>query len=195
MSGRPVHLPRVEGSVSRQAHADLPDGTYERELGREGFFGPATHMYHQHPPTSWSQFEGPMRPRAFDLARLEEVSTAPRTTGESPWDAPTILSNQHVRMRFWTCKSSMNHLVRNADGDDLLFVHEGEGELFCDYGHLSITEGDYIVVPRGTMWRIECSDALALLMIEATGGSYRLPDRGPLGDHEDFRALFAEAIH
>ncbi len=34
--------PRVEGVASRQAHTDLPDGTYERELGREGFFGPAT---------------------------------------------------------------------------------------------------------------------------------------------------------
>ena len=39
-----ISLPRVAGSSSRQAHADLPEGTYERELGREGFFGPATHM-------------------------------------------------------------------------------------------------------------------------------------------------------
>ncbi|MFP8880893.1 MAG: homogentisate 1,2-dioxygenase [Myxococcota bacterium] len=187
MSGRPAHLPRVEGRVSRQAHVDLPDGTYERELGREGFFGPATHMYHQHPPTSWSRIEGPMRPRAFDLARLGEMPEgAQRSAGGSPWDAPEILSNPHTRLRFWLCKTSMDHLVRNADGDDLLFVHGGHGEFFCDYGHLSITEGDYIVVPRGTMWRIECSDDLALLLIEATGGSYRLPDRGPLGDHAVF---------
>ena len=46
-----IPLPRVEGISSRQAHADLPEGTYERELGREGFFGPATQMYHRHPPT------------------------------------------------------------------------------------------------------------------------------------------------
>ena len=32
-----ISLPRVEGRASRQAHADLPEGTYERELGREGF--------------------------------------------------------------------------------------------------------------------------------------------------------------
>ena len=31
----------IEGPTSRQAHCDLPAGTYEREIGREGFFGPA----------------------------------------------------------------------------------------------------------------------------------------------------------
>ena len=66
MSGRRwISFPRVEGRASRQAHADLPEGTYERELGREGFFGPATQMYHTHPPTAWSNFEGPLRPRAL----------------------------------------------------------------------------------------------------------------------------------
>ncbi len=49
----------------------------------------------------------------------------------------------------------MDHLVRNADGDELLFVHQGAGALYCDYGHLPFTTGDYLVLPRGTMWRIE----------------------------------------
>jgi len=61
-----IEFPRVEGETSRQAHADLPAGTYEREIGRDGFFGPATHLYHKHPPTGWTAFEGPLRPRAFD---------------------------------------------------------------------------------------------------------------------------------
>ena len=47
-----ISFPRVEGKASRQAHADLPEGTFERELGKEGFFGPATMMYHTHPPTA-----------------------------------------------------------------------------------------------------------------------------------------------
>ncbi len=61
-----IELPRSEGEASRQAHCDLPAGTYEREMGRDGFFGPATHLYHAHPPTGWTAFEGPLRPRAFD---------------------------------------------------------------------------------------------------------------------------------
>src|SRR5688572_12564754 len=70
MASNYISFPRVEGRASRQAHADLPEGTFERELGKEGFFGPATMMYHKHPPTGWTRWEGPLRPRAFDLARL-----------------------------------------------------------------------------------------------------------------------------
>ena len=136
-----IALPRIEGKSSRQAHADLPEGTYERELGREGFFGPATHMYHSHPPTGWRDWEGPLRPRAFDLNRIEAVA-------DDPWGAATVLHNAHVNYRFWRTAGAMDALARNADGDDLLFIHKGEGHLYCDYGHLEIEAGDYIVLPR-----------------------------------------------
>ena len=71
MSSKYVSFPRVVGKASRQAHVDLPEGTFERELGKEGFFGPATMMYHAHPPTGWTSWSGPLRPRAFDLNDLD----------------------------------------------------------------------------------------------------------------------------
>lgn len=174
-----ISLPRIEGKASRQAHADLPEGTFERELGKEGFFGPATHMYHAHPPTGWSAWDGPLRPRAFDLTRIEGAQA-------SPWGATEVLHNSHVRMRFWRAPRSMDHLARNADGDELMFVHQGEGDLFCDYGHLRFRAGDYIVLPRSTMWRVECSTPVTALLIEATGSSYQLPDKGLVGPHAIF---------
>src|ERR1700740_1623446 len=101
-----IAFPRLEGITSRQAHADLPDGSFERELGKEGFFGPATHMIHPRPPTGWTSWEGPLRPRAFDLARLG-------ATTHSPWDAHEILFNASLRLRQWVCPRSMDHLARN----------------------------------------------------------------------------------
>ena len=178
-----IPLPRVEGISSRQAHADLPEGTYERELGREGFFGPATQMYHRHPPTGWTDWDGPLRPRAFDLTRIA-------ATEGDPWKATEVLHNAFVRYRFWNTQGKMDALARNADGDDLLFLHRGRGAFFCDYGHLSIREGDYLVIPRGTMWRTEFDGTAQVLMIEATGDSYRLPDRGLAGPH----AIFDPAV-
>ena len=178
-----ISFPRVEGISSRQAHAGLPEGTYERELGKEGFFGPATHMYHRRPPTGWSAFEGPLRPRAFDTGKLD-------AGGPSPWDAAVLLHNAHVGFRYWTLPASMDHLVRNSDGDELLFVHAGEGDLYCDYGHLAVTAGDYVMLPRGTMWRLASAGPLSLLLIEATNDSYRLPDKGLVGPH----AIFDEAM-
>lgn len=176
-------FPRVEGEASRQAHADLPSGTFERELGKEGFFGPATHMYHRHPPTGWTSWEGPLRPRAFDLTKLSEF-------GATIWQAPSILGNPYVKMRIWQLDGAMDYLARNGDGDELLFVHRGSGHLYCDYGHLELVQGDYVVLPRATMWRIDAAGAMTLLLIEATNGSLRTPDRGLVGRH----ALYDQAV-
>src|SRR4028118_802093 len=107
-----------EGGYSRQAHADLPAGTYEREVSKEGFFGPAAFLYHRNPPTGWVSFEGPLRPRAFDLNGLNEASP-------SPWSAPPALHNKSVEIRFWKLAHAMHDLARNADGDQMLFIHQG----------------------------------------------------------------------
>ncbi|WP_027254205.1 homogentisate 1,2-dioxygenase [Photobacterium halotolerans] len=169
-------FPIIEGKASRQAHCDLPEGTYERECGKEGFFGPASHMYHSNPPTGWVEWEGPLRPRAIDTTRLEQP-------GESPWDASLVLFNNQLKLRVWNTTKSMNHLVRNGDGDEVLFIHQGSGQLYCDYGHLTFTEGDYITIPRATSWRIEVDEPVSMLLIEATNGGYQMPDRGLAGQH------------
>jgi len=54
-----------KGKVPRQAHVGIPEGLYEEEHGRDGFVGPASHLYRSHPPTGWVRIEGPLRPRAF----------------------------------------------------------------------------------------------------------------------------------
>ncbi|MBD8511522.1 homogentisate 1,2-dioxygenase [Photobacterium sp. WH24] len=169
-------FPIIEGKASRQAHCDLPEGTYERECGKEGFFGPASHMYHSNPPTGWVEWDGPLRPRAIDTTRLEQP-------GESPWDASLVLFNNQLKLRVWNTTQSMNHLVRNGDGDEVLFIHQGSGQLYCDYGHLTFTEGDYITIPRATSWRIEVDEPVSMLLIEATNGGYQMPDRGLAGQH------------
>jgi homogentisate 1,2-dioxygenase len=170
---------RVEGTASRQAHADLPPGTYEREMSKEGFFGPAAFFHHRHPPTGWSSFEGPLSPHAFDFTKLDAVAA-------HPWSAPDLLYNASVRIRFWRASGNMDALARNADGDELLFVHQGRGELYCDFGRLAFEPGDYVVLPRGTMWRLECAEPAAILMIEATNASYMLPEKGLVGGHAIF---------
>lgn len=174
-----ITVPKVEGLSSRQAHADLPENTYERELGREGFFGPATHMYHRHPPTGWRRVEGPLRPRAFDTVQVE-------SGGPSPWDATPLMHNIHLSLRLWKPCGSMDHLVRNGGGDELLFVHRGCGRLYCDYGRLELREGDYLVLPRGTSWRLDVDEPLTALLLEATSDAYRLPEKGIVGNHAVF---------
>jgi homogentisate 1,2-dioxygenase len=173
----------AQGRHSRQAHADLPEGAYEREMSKEGFFGPAAFLYHPRPPTGWTRFEGPLRPRAFELSRLDDVEP-------SPWAAGKVLFNPSLEIRFWKLAGPMPALARNADGDQLLFMHEGEGDLFCDYGRLGFEPGDYLYLPRGTMWRLEPKKPAGVLMIEATNSHFGLPERGLLGG----TALFDPAM-
>ncbi len=174
-----IEFPRVEGETSRQAHADLPEGTFEREIGRDGFFGPATHIYHRHPPTGWTSFEGPLRPRAFDAVQALDGAN-------EPFKPLPLMSNASCEIGIWKCAGAMPMLARNSDGDLLLFVHKGEGDLFCDFGHMTYREGDYILFPRGTMWRFEAREPSTFLRIEATNGGYQLPERGILGPHAIF---------
>lgn len=178
-----VNIPIREGEVTRQAHCDLPEGTYERELGREGFYGPASHMLHKHPPTGWTNWEGPLRPHAFRLFDLKHKASI-------PWNTKPVLKNKDVHIRFWQLDVSMPDLVRNSDGDDLLFVHEGEGDFFCDYGHLAFKKGDYLLIPRGTAWRLMLNKPCCFLLIENCDGAYQLPDKGMLGPH----AIFDPAV-
>lgn len=174
-----ISFPKVEGVYSKQAHCDLPEGTYEREFGKDGFFGPVTHIHHAHMPTGWEQWEGELKPRAFDTVKLT-------TAADCPLKAPVLLYNAHFSLRIWKTSGKMDHLVSNAGGDDLLFVHAGKGEFFCDFGHFSFTEGDYILLPRSTMWRVECAEPSIFLLTEATNDSYRLPDKGILGENAIF---------
>ncbi|WP_341501492.1 homogentisate 1,2-dioxygenase [Gallaecimonas sp. GXIMD4217] len=175
-----INHPLKQGQHSRQAHADFPEeGIYEREMGKEGFFGPTAHIHHRHAPTGWTDWQGPLRPRLFDLNQVQGE-------GNSPWGADMVLSNASCKYRIWRPSAKMERLARNADGDDLLFIHEGEADFYCDFGHMSLRDGDYVMIPRGTMWRIEPKGPMYVLMIEATNDHYKLPEKGILGPQAIF---------
>ncbi len=185
-------FPLQKGRITRQAHVDLPEGTFEEEFARNGFFGKATHLYRRHPPTAWTRIEGPLRPRSYDLRRLPGGPAAgeSRLGSLEPAFAPVcILRNADVALH-WVAPGRMDFHYRNADGDDLYFIHAGAGRLECTFGVLDYRQGDYLVIPRGTAYRfLPDPSAQAYLLIESAG-EIALPDRHQLGPH----ALFDPAM-
>src|SRR3954465_12675778 len=103
-----------QGSHSSQPHVDVPQGLYEEEHGRQGFFGRVSHLYHRHPPTGWLRIEGPLRPHAYQVARLD---------GEPQGQARFFLENSDVRLGIAKLKGAMEVFARNADGDEVRFIH------------------------------------------------------------------------
>jgi homogentisate 1,2-dioxygenase len=170
----------VRGVASRQAHVSLPEGTVEEEFGRRGFFGRASHLYRRNAPTGWSDIDGPLRPRALELEELD--------AGEGPW--PTVvLHNEDVAIGVWRPEGVEGRFLRDADGDLVLFVHRGSGVVETDFGPLEYRAGEYVVLPRGTTFRVVPARDSWMLAI-ATTAEVDPPDRGLLGRH----ALWDESV-
>ncbi|MBS1122537.1 MAG: Homogentisate 1,2-dioxygenase [Deltaproteobacteria bacterium] len=173
--------PHVRGRVALQAHVGLPDGTVEEEYARNGFFGRYAHLYREHAPVGWTRIEGPLRPRLYQL------DAAP--TGDYLASRVPLLANADCKLHIAVVTEPMPYLFRNADGDELLFVHTGAGRIETDFGPLAYEPGDYLVIPRGTLYRLAPTSETRLLVVETTG-ELSVPDRGMLGQH----ALFDPAV-
>jgi len=166
----------IRGIASRQAHVRLPEGSVEEEHGREGFNGNASHLYRLHPPTMWTRIEGPLRPHAFDAAGVAETNPGTRT-------AVPVLENDDLVVAMLRRDTTPPFFYRNADGDELHFIHAGTGTYETDYGTFSFEQGDYVLMPRGTTYRQTITSPAVTLLMEARNGEFRLPDRGILGRH------------
>jgi homogentisate 1,2-dioxygenase len=177
-----MDIPYVRGVVAQQAHVAIPDGTYEEEIGRNGFFGKYAHLYRRNSPVDWTRIEGDLRPRAYDFRELPETKLGVE-------HRRVVLKNNDVQIGFTRLTESMPYCFRNADGDELFFVHKGAGRLETDYGPLRYESGDYLVIPRGTLYRFLPTMPSFMLALESVS-EFNFPDRGMLGQH----ALFDPAV-
>ncbi len=158
-----MNFPIFRGKATKQPHVAIPEGTFEEEHGREGFFGRVSHLYHANAPTGWSRIEGPLRPHAYDLNQLEPTDLNDVNGLPTP-----ILYNNDVIVLISRRSKPHPCYFRNADGDLLYFVHRGNGKIETDFGVLSFEPGDYVVIPRATTYRLipETTDNF-FVMLEA----------------------------
>ena len=182
-------FPFSKGKTSKQAHTNLPkvEGktTYEEEHGRQGFFGNVSHLYHLNPPTGFTHIEGNLRPTLIDTKRLEP------TDKSDSWGSPlTFLENNDVKLKISQRSEPMPFYYRNGEGDDIWFIHKGEGRFETTYGPLDFERGDYLVIPRGTMYRILPSSKDNHFLLIESKEEVTIPDKGLLGPN----ALFDPAM-
>jgi homogentisate 1,2-dioxygenase len=170
--------PLKKGRVANQAHVALPAGTYEEEHGRKGFFGKSAHLYHANPPTGWIRFEGKLRPHCFDLNKLE-----PTDLSDAQGAPASFLGNRDVVVSVSRRSEPMPFYFRNADGDELYFVHRGEGVIETDFGPLPFEKGDYINLPRAVTYRVVPSTTDNFFLIIESQGEFEQPEKGLIGHH------------
>ena len=170
--------PLQKGKVARQAHVGVPAGTFEEEHGRRGFFGRTAHLYHAHPPTDWIRFEGKLRPHRFDLNRV-----APTDQADARGTQTEVLGNAELRISVSRRSAPMPFYYRNADWDELYFIHRGRGVIETDFGPLDFEPGDYIVLPRAVTYRVVPAAGDNFFLIVESKGEFEPPAKGILGQH------------
>ncbi len=175
------------GAVPHKRHTQFrkPDGSlYSEQLfSTEGFSNDYSLLYHCHPPTAIIHTEAPvsvqpqvaeekmLRHRSFEGFRLAPA----RDYLES---RKPILVNSDLHISLAAPQEGMeDYFFKNADADELIFVHEGSGELLTQYGRLPFAYGDYLVIPRGTIYQIRFHDAGNRLFLVESFSPIRYPKR------------------
>ena len=177
--------PLKKGKTTRQAHVGLPNGTFEEEHGRKGFYGKSAHLYHANPPTGWIRFEGKLRPHAFDLNQLE-----PTDLKDAEGRPLAFIGNTDIQVLVSRRSEPMPFYFRNADGDELYFVHRGQGIIETDFGPLPFEKGDYINIPRAVTYRVMPETRDNFFLIFQSQAEFDQPEKGLIGQH----ALYDPAV-
>ena len=194
------------GSIPHKRHTQFPkaDGSlYHEELfGTVGFDGMSTLLYHEYPPTMVKEV-------------LESVDVAPKIAVNKNMKAyllegfkvcyhgtsrkAPVLTNSDLTISLAAPKKSMSdYFYKNAQQDEMVFIHEGSGTLYTQMGALAFGTGDYLIIPRGMIQQFHFDTEANRLFIVESGSPIYTPKRyrnwfGQLLEHSpycerDFRA-------
>ena len=189
------------GKIPHKRHTVFkkPDGGYyyEELFGTIGFDGMSSLLYHCHRPTQVKEV-------------LESIDVTPEIAVEKNMKAyalngfqvppkddflesrVTILMNNDCHIILAAPKKSLSeYFYKNADCDELIFVHKGSGKLRTLLGNIEFGYGDYLMIPRGMIYQIEFNDENNRLFIVESSSPMYTPKRyrnwfGQLLEHSPF---------
>jgi homogentisate 1,2-dioxygenase len=167
------------GKIPPKRHTQFrqPDGSlYKEELvSSEGFSGIYSNLYHINAPTRIKEAKepikyGPKIIKDYTLRQTHLNTSKVETTGEDYLSArKVLLTNNDCSISICSPKQrKMDYFYKNAEGDEVLYLHDGSGYLISQFGKLEIKQGDYVVIPRTVIYKLEFNDGpLRLLITES----------------------------
>ena len=173
-------MPRYHtlGSIPTKRHVVYRNQSghlYQEELfGTAGFAGMSSLLYHIHPPTCVKEYQEPV-----DVSPKVAVEHNMKALSFKGFDLPSVEDYIESRKTLFVNGDmhiglaapqgfSKDYFYKNADADEMIFVHAGSGKLKTMYGSLDFAYGDYLIVPRGTVYQIDFdSEDNRLLYVES----------------------------
>lgn len=150
-------------------------GLYQEELfGTAGFAGMSSLIYHLNPPTVVTEIKKvkDVTPKiAIDknMKALSFKGFSLKPEADYLESRKTVFVNSDLHIGLAAPKEfSSAYFYKNADADEMLFVHVGSGKLKTMYGNIAFKYGDYLIIPRGTVYQIDFdTEENRLLYIES----------------------------
>lgn len=189
------------GTIPHKRHTQFrkPDGgLYSEQLfSTEGFSDDYSLLYHCHPPTQIIKTEAQVdvspviaEEKMLQHRCFEGFHVKPAKDFLESRVPVLVNSDCHIVLAA-PQQSMKDYYYKNTDADELIFVHEGTGKVKTQYGELSFSYGDYIILPRGTIYQIEFNDEKNRLFIVESFTPLRYPKRymskyGQLMEHSPY---------
>lgn len=192
------------GKIPHKRHTQFrqPDGSlYAEELvSSKGFSGIYSILYHVYQPTRVKEVRkaipyGTKIKQEYPLLQTHLKTAGEGLTGEDFLKGrKMLLKNADVAMGICNLPggSRMDYFYKNAEADEIIYIHDGSGYLFSQFGKLRVEKGDYVVIPRTTIYQFQwdAADMIRLLVIESaspveTPNRYR-NEVGQLMEHSPF---------
>ncbi|MEL7424891.1 MAG: homogentisate 1,2-dioxygenase [Bacteroidota bacterium] len=149
---------------------------YEQLFGTIGFDGMSSLLYHHHRPTMVKSVSEPVDvapkiavPKNMMSRKLVGFNVDPKNDFLDSREPMLVNGDIHIGLAA-PRKSMTNYFYKNADADEMLFIHQGTGTLRTMMGNISFEYGDYLIIPRGMIYQMEF-------------------------DTEENRILYAESFH
>ena len=189
------------GQIPPKRHTQFrkPNGELYREelFSTEGFSDMYSLLYHCNPRTQIKQVDEPfsVAPKTIHDKQLKPRSLQGfqiKPEDDYLKSRKPVLVNSDCHISLAAPRKSMtDYFFKNADADELIFVHEGTGNFKSCYGEIRFAYGDYIVIPRGTIYQIDFDTADNRLFIVESFSPILTPRRyrndvGQLLEHSPF---------
>lgn len=189
------------GQVPPKRHTQMrrPDGVlYTEELiGNEGFSGNASLLYHYYPPVRATGMSAcpyePLEEWREPVQRHYHLRTKAAAPAGDPLTGRRVLMfNDDVALAIILPTQSMDgYYYKNGVADEVFFIHEGRGTFETMYGALDYREGDYVVIPHGTIYRAQLETTPQRWLLIESRGRVETPHRyrnefGQLLEHSPY---------
>lgn len=187
-------IPHKRHTQFRKSNGDL----YSEQLfSTEGFSNDYSILYHCHPPTEIIKTDEPVnvQPKVAEEKMLKHRSFEGfniKPEKDYLKSRKAVLVNNDCHIVLAAPQQSMDgYFYKNADADEMIFVHEGSGVLKTQYGNLDFAYGDYLVIPRGSIYQLDFATENNRLFIVESFSPVRYPKRymsklGQLLEHSPF---------